>query len=207
MKNLNFIHIILLWILVVTLSFQTKGLKSSHDENLATNEITISNLNNRIDSLNTKVLDLSSAYKNNKLSYSDFDSPDSPRSGLNMDNTFLLMLGEAEAVSQLKFHITSGFRTCNHTTHLQQLGYPASTTSYHKKGKAADILALTKSYKKEIVRALRDVGFTDIIIYPKHIHVAWKETHQTYNGFIMPDKSTQSIRTTSITSDLLGLSS
>ena len=45
------------------------------------------------------------------FNYSEFDSPDMPGSGHNMEDDFLHMLDKAREVSGIPYVITSGFRT------------------------------------------------------------------------------------------------
>ena len=45
------------------------------------------------------------------FSINEFDSPDLPNSGLNMDNDFLQMLDMAREIANIPFKINSGYRT------------------------------------------------------------------------------------------------
>ena len=49
-----------------------------------------------------------------KLEYfclEEFDSPDLPNSGVNMDSDFVTMLDNARHIAQIPFKINSGYRT------------------------------------------------------------------------------------------------
>ena len=45
------------------------------------------------------------------FSLDEFDSPDLPNSGVNMDRDFLAMLDNARDIAQIPFKINSGYRT------------------------------------------------------------------------------------------------
>jgi hypothetical protein len=48
------------------------------------------------------------------FSYAEFDSPDFPDSGNNMDKHFLRLLDNARQIAGIPFKINSGFRTPKH---------------------------------------------------------------------------------------------
>ena len=43
--------------------------------------------------------------------FSEFDSPDKPESGKDMDGTFIQLLDKARGIANIPFRITSGYRT------------------------------------------------------------------------------------------------
>ena len=98
--------------------------------------------------------------------YSEFDSPDFPDSGLNMDATFLRMLNHARQIAGIPFRINSGFRTEQHN---EKVG--GTENSSHLRGFAADIHAPSSTYRYEILSALFKAGFTRIGVAKSFIHV------------------------------------
>ena len=98
--------------------------------------------------------------------YSEFDSPDFPDSGYNMDPTFLRMLNYARQLAGIPFKINSGFRT---TEHNAKVG--GSENSSHLHGFAADIHATSSTARYEILSALIKAGFYRIGIANTFIHV------------------------------------
>ena len=100
------------------------------------------------------------------FTYSEFDSPDFPDSGRNMDSTFLRMLNHARQIAGIPFKINSGFRTEEHN---KKVG--GSENSSHLRGFAADIHATSSTYRYEILSALIKAGFYRIGIANTFIHV------------------------------------
>ena len=96
----------------------------------------------------------------------EFDSPDSPDSGSNMDDSFLRMLDSAREVAGTPFKINSGFRTPKHN---EKVG--GSENSSHLRGFAADIHVASHSNRYAILEALLNVGFNRIGIADTFIHV------------------------------------
>ena len=92
----------------------------------------------------------------------EFDSPDFPNSGVNMDKDFLERLEQAREIAGIPFRITSGFRTQNYLQDLLDRGYKASKNSSHLVGKAADIASIDSSARFIIVDALLKAGFNRI---------------------------------------------
>ena len=105
------------------------------------------------------------------FTYSEFDSPDEPGSGKNMDKDFLEMLDCAREESGIPFKITSGFRTQAYNKDLIKRGYQASPNSAHLKGCAADIACGNSAQRSIMVRALVNVGFTRIGVSKTFLHV------------------------------------
>lgn len=97
---------------------------------------------------------------------SDFDSPDLPGSGSNMNQNFLQMLDEARDLAGVPFRINSGFRTKAHNAKVG--GEPNSS---HTRGFAADIHAPDGPNKFKILKACIMIGFQRIGVYRNFIHV------------------------------------
>jgi zinc D-Ala-D-Ala carboxypeptidase len=73
---------------------------------------------------------------------SEFDSPDLPGSGSQMDEQFLQTLDKVREVAQIPFHVNSGYRS-SYQNKLDG-GKPDSA---HLRGKASDIEAI-ESFQK-----------------------------------------------------------
>jgi len=102
----------------------------------------------------------------NYFTLSEFDSPDLPNSGVNMDSGFLTKLDTAREYAGISFRITSGYRTKSHNTNVG--GVPDSS---HTKGYAADIACSSGSERYIIIKALLDAGFNRIGVASTFIHV------------------------------------
>tara|TARA_R100000278_G_scaffold102439_1_gene78938 strand:- start:249 stop:623 length:375 start_codon:yes stop_codon:yes gene_type:complete len=105
------------------------------------------------------------------FNHSEFDSPDLPDSGKNMDNTFLDMLDNARAIAGISFDINSGYRTEQHNAKVG--GKPktaASKGSSHMYGYAADIAVQNGAERWIVVKSLIDAGFKRIGIAKTFIH-------------------------------------
>jgi len=102
----------------------------------------------------------------NHFSLSEFASPDLPDSGVNMDSEFLTKLDNARAIANIRFKITSGYRTKEHNA---KVGGVAD--SAHLSGHAADIAATSGKERWTIVNALIRSGFNRIGIAKSFIHV------------------------------------
>ena len=100
------------------------------------------------------------------FNFHEFDSPDKPGSGHNMEEEFLELLDCAREEAMIPFRITSGFRTPEHNDHVNGV-----SSSSHLKGCAADISCTSSSQRSIIVRALINVGFTRLGIAKTFIHV------------------------------------
>lgn len=97
---------------------------------------------------------------------SEFDSPDQPGSGSNMDKNFLFRLDAARDIADVPFVIISGFRTPEHN---EIVG--GRSNSSHLTGYAADIRVMTSKAMLSVVKALLAVGFTRIGINNNAVHV------------------------------------
>jgi zinc D-Ala-D-Ala carboxypeptidase len=97
---------------------------------------------------------------------SEFDSPDAPGSGSNMDSLFLEMLDTARDLAGIPFVVTSGYRTPSHNA-----SEGGKHDSAHLRGLAADIAAPTSGQKYLIVRAAFVAGFCRIGIGSTFVHL------------------------------------
>ena len=95
----------------------------------------------------------------------EFDSPDFPNSGVNMDTDFLERLEQAREIAGIPFRITSGFRTKEHNSEVG--GVPNSS---HLKGVAADIAVSSGNERYIILNALIRAGFKRIGVAKTFIH-------------------------------------
>jgi uncharacterized protein YcbK (DUF882 family) len=101
----------------------------------------------------------------------EFDSPDLPNSGINMDANFLSMLDDARHMADIPFKINSGYRTKEHNIEIYRRLGKKPIDSAHLKGKAADISCSTSRERWIIITALQDAGFNRIGIANNFIHV------------------------------------
>ena len=118
----------------------------------------------------------------------EFDSPDVPGSGKNMQHSTLLMLCEARKIADVPFKINSGFRS---KAHNKKVG--GVSNSAHLKGYAIDIATPNGKHQEKIVRALRQAGFKRFGVYTNFVHadndpnkkqfVAWGTNSQKINPF------------------------
>ena len=105
-----------------------------------------------------------------KLEYfclEEFDSPDLPNSGVNMDGGFLQKLDTARHIAGVPFKINSGYRTKERNAALAN----SKPNSSHLKGKAADIACKGSRERWLILDALIKAGFNRIGIADTFIHV------------------------------------
>lgn len=105
------------------------------------------------------------------FSLEEFDSPDLPNSGVNMDSDFLQRLDDAREIASIPFKINSGYRTKEYNQSLSAKGYSASPNSSHIKGKASDIAVKDSRERWIILDALIKAGFNRIGIADTFIHV------------------------------------
>ena len=106
----------------------------------------------------------------NHFSLSEFDSPDLPNSGKNMDSNFLYKLDHARDIAGISFKITSGYRTKEYNEDLLKRGYKASKNSSHLIGVAADIAVGSGHERYVILSALIKAGFRRIGVAKTFIH-------------------------------------
>jgi len=96
----------------------------------------------------------------------EFDSPEEPGSGDNMDEGFIKKLQATRVFYDRPMFISSGWRT---PIRNQLIG--GSPDSSHLKGLAADIACGDSGDRYELVYYLLLAGFRGIGVYEKHIHV------------------------------------
>lgn len=103
----------------------------------------------------------------------EFDSPDAPGSGSNMDRSFLELLDEARHRAGVPFRISrgGGYRTKEYNRNLCQRNPNASEFSSHMKGCAADIACQDSRQRFLILQALASVGLNRVGIARTFIHV------------------------------------
>lgn len=97
---------------------------------------------------------------------SEFDSPDKPGSGKNMQESTLKMLDTARATADMPFVINSAYRT---EAHNRRVG--GVDSSAHTKGYAVDIKATGGRQRYLIIRACMQAGFNRLGIARTFIHV------------------------------------
>jgi len=105
------------------------------------------------------------------FSINEFDSPDLPNSGLNMDNDFLQMLDMAREIANIPFKINSGYRTKEHN---KKVG--GKSDSSHLVGKAVDIAYSNSRDRWIIITALQEAGFNRLGIAKTFVHTDSDET-------------------------------
>ena len=93
---------------------------------------------------------------------SEFDSPDLPGSGENMQVEFMLALDDARRIAGIPFKVTSGYRTPQ-----RNLDVGGVRNSAHTRGWAADIAAPTLVQAMRIITAGWEAGIRRFGIYPK----------------------------------------
>jgi zinc D-Ala-D-Ala carboxypeptidase len=98
---------------------------------------------------------------------SEFDSPDLPGSGSQMDKHFLDLLDDMREEAGVPFHINSGYRTAAYNATLKE----ATPNSAHTRGMAADIAAMTGSEKWLIISAAIKANIKRIGIGRTFVHV------------------------------------
>ena len=95
----------------------------------------------------------------------EFDSPDLPSSGVNMDDGFLQMLDDARGIAGIPFNITSGYRTKNRNKLVGGV-----QNSSHLIGKACDISVQSGNERYIILNALIKSGFRRLGVAKTFIH-------------------------------------
>jgi len=105
------------------------------------------------------------------FSINEFDSPDLPNSGLNMDSDFLQMLDMAREIANIPFKINSGYRTKEHN---KKVG--GKSDSSHLVGKAVDIAYSNSRDRWIIITALQEAGFNRLGIAKTFVHTDSDQT-------------------------------
>ena len=97
---------------------------------------------------------------------SEFDSPDIPGSGANMNPDFMEKLDKARELAGIPFRVNSGWRSKAHNAIVKGV-----KDSSHYYGYAADLHCIDVKNRLLIVKALLSAGFTRIGIADGFIHV------------------------------------
>ena len=111
----------------------------------------------------------------------EFDSPDLPNSGVNMDSNFLQKLEAAREIAGIPFRINSGYRTQEHHNAIYKKLGKEPTKSAHLIGKAADIHCTDSRSRFTIISALLDAGISRVGISSTFIHCDTAEKGKTQN--------------------------
>lgn len=111
--------------------------------------------------------------------YEEFDSPDLPNSGLNMDRDFLQKLDNARQIAGIPFKINSGYRTQEHHNAIYKKLGKEPTKSAHLIGKAADIHCTDSKSRFIIISALLNANISRIGISSTFIHCDTAERGKT----------------------------
>ena len=111
----------------------------------------------------------------------EFDSPDLPNSGINMDSDVLQKLEAAREIAGIPFKINSAYRTTEHHQAIYKKLGKEPTKSAHLIGKAADIHCTDSRSRFIIISALLSAGFNRIGIASTFIHCDTAEKGKTKN--------------------------
>ena len=106
------------------------------------------------------------------FSLSEFDSPDHPGSGTNMDTRFLEMLDNAREIYGRSMRINSGYRTIYNNQEVN--GKPNSA---HLQGIAADVHCNNSRDRHDMVNAFLQAGFSRLGIGNTFIHIDSGDIH------------------------------
>ena len=103
----------------------------------------------------------------------EFDSPDKPGSGMNMDPDLITILDRARRSAGVPFRISSGYRTEAYNADLVKRNPNASRRSLHMEGKAADIIVPRGDglIRAKMIAALMDAGIERLGLAQTFIHV------------------------------------
>lgn len=96
----------------------------------------------------------------------EFDSPDLPGSGKEMDVDFLKRMDLAREVAGIPFFVTSGYRTQRYNSKIGGV-----KDSAHCRGYAADIFCVGSRDRFKMIEALKAQGFNRFGIGRTFIHV------------------------------------
>ena len=100
------------------------------------------------------------------FTYEEFDSPDLPGSGYEMQQEFLDKLDLARGLSGVPYVINSGFRSPEHNAEVG--GVPGSS---HLTGWASDVRADSSNRRFLVLKGLLAAGFNRVGIGQNFIHV------------------------------------
>ena len=95
----------------------------------------------------------------------EFDCPNLPNSGINMDDAFLQMLDDARSIAGISFNITSGYRTKERNKLVGGV-----KNSSHLIGRACDISVQNGNQRYIILDALIKAGFRRLGVAKTFIH-------------------------------------
>src|SRR5262245_56132540 len=96
----------------------------------------------------------------------EFDSPDAPESGLQMDLEFVRKLDELRELLAHPLIIRSGYRTKSHNARVGGVD-----SSAHEAGRAADVMCECSTVRANILRHAIALGFRRIGIGKTFIHL------------------------------------
>ncbi|MHC2315138.1 hypothetical protein ACVIHC_002184 [Bradyrhizobium diazoefficiens] len=96
----------------------------------------------------------------------EFDSPDEPGSGANMNAGFISKLDVARSFCSFPWRISAGYRTAAHNKLIG--GAPSSR---HLSGEAADIACTDSGSRYAIVAAAIKAGIKGIEVCDRHVHL------------------------------------
>ncbi len=102
---------------------------------------------------------------------SEFDSPDLPGSGAEMNQEFLHMLDAARKIYGKPMRVNSGYRTKEHNAKIGGV-----KNSSHIKGLAADISCKNSNERFEMLQAFIKAGFKRIGVASGFTHVDTDKT-------------------------------
>ena len=129
----------------------------------------ISLQSSQIDSLTYELNTLkqqSQIYPEDYFSLREFDSKDTPGSGVRIDSQLLLKLAELQHRIDYDIEINSAYRTRNRNALVG-----GARESAHLSGRAVDIKVLNNEQRYQIVKNAVELGFTRIGIHRRFIHL------------------------------------
>ena len=103
---------------------------------------------------------------------SEFRDRTDPTAKVKMNRHFLLKLDELRRRCGFPINIRSGYRSPNHIDERNK-----RTPGTHTKGIAVDIMVNDDYHRSRIIRHATALGFRGIGIYPLHIHLDTRITH------------------------------
>ena len=112
-------------------------------------------------------------YEPKYFKYTEFDSPDSPGSGVNIDDKLLIILDIIRLKYGKPITVNSGYRTKIHNEAVG--GVP---NSQHRLGKAADLHIPNQKTGDLFEKIAKENGAKGIGRYNSFIHVDTRETEQ-----------------------------
>jgi len=113
----------------------------------------------------------------------EFAQKNKPETAYLFDEQTALMLDSAREIAGIPFVINSAVREPDY---IDSIGGAARSSHTAPCYCAVDISAKNKESQDKIISALRQVGFTRFVIYPRHIHVdsdSTKPSGTWYRGY------------------------